>query len=172
MSILTILFMLAPVLDTFTARLLIHFSDSPGIIVTEKSWRKTRFRPGWDRFEEPANNSNRNRPRRPPRVIEGYTYKAKIKNKSEKTIVVVGWDYTFRHSEDEKPTHHQFFSRTKIEPGKEKTVSSFVAAPPTRTVSASSAGRDMIEEVIINYIKYEDGSVWKKVSDEPAPKEN
>lgn len=169
--------MLVFVFEAFTARLSTD-ANSPGVVVTEQSWRKTRFRPGWDRFQmEPINpNSNTrggaNARRRMPRVIEGYTYRAKIKNKSQKTITMVGWDYTFRNSTDEKPTHHQFFSRIKIEPGKEKEVSRFVPAPPTRTVDAKSAGQKMIEEVIINFIEYEDGSKWKKEEATKATDEN
>lgn len=154
--------MLVQAVDAFTTRLSIYDSDSPNVVVTEKGWRKIRFRPGWDKFEDPLSNKNRNPRRMPLRVIEGYIYKAKVKNESEKTITVIGWDYTFRYREDEKPTHHQFFSRVEIEPGKKKDLSRFVPTPPTRTVDARSAGQKMIEEVVINYIEYEDGSNWKR----------
>jgi len=161
--------MLVQGLDVFAARLSIYDSDSPRVAVTKKSWHKTRFRPGWDSFEDMANRNTRPAPRRPARVIEGYTYTAKIRNNAEKTITVVGWDYTFRYAENEKPTHHRFYSRVKIEPGKQKAVSRFISTPPTRTVDARAAGQKMIEEVIVYFIEYEDGSIWKRPSPETSP---
>lgn len=152
-----------------------YSSDSPEIVVTKKSWRQTRFRPGWDRFPEPVlPDSNRQSPtnvrRRPTRVIEGYTYQASIKNNGDKTIIMVGWDYIFKNTEQSEPTHHQFYSRVKIEPGKQKDVSRFVPAPPTRTVDARSIGQKMIEEVVINYVEYEDGTKWKSPSSKDPEK--
>lgn len=140
----------------------IYSSDSSSIVVTKKSWSQTRFRPGWDNFEDIISSPDKKRPRRSRRVIEGYTYRAWIKNNGSKTVTVIGWDYTFKNTEQDEPTHHQFFSRVTIEPGKQKDVSRFVPVPPTRTVDARNAGKEMIEEVIINYIQYEDGTVWRK----------
>lgn len=137
---------------------------SPEIIVVEKSWDKTRYRPGWDRQIPLNRESNptepiRNERIRIGRVIEGYSYKAKVKNISQKTVVLVGWDYTFTDSESRKTTNHQFYTRIKIASGKQKEIVQFTRVPPTRTISANSV---IAEEVVINYIEYEDGTIWRR----------
>ena len=142
---------------------------TPPIQVLKNSWSKFRYRPGWDSptltnqggtlSNNPNSNPGRNR-RRLARVIEGFAYKATLKNLSERTIALVVWDYTFTGSEGKDETHHVFYSRIKIKPGEKKEVMKHAQAPPTRTVSASSADGPMKEEVRIKYIEYEDGSSW------------
>jgi hypothetical protein len=58
-------------------------------------------------------------------------------------------------------THHQFYSRVDIRPGKHKEVYRFAVTPPTRTVSAASGDSRLIQEVIVKVVQYKDGSVWK-----------
>jgi hypothetical protein len=138
--------------------------SSPEIVVVEKSWSRIRYRPGWDRQiplnreANPADPTRMER-RRTGRVIEGYAYKAKIKNLGQKTIVLVGWDYIFTDSESKKQTSHQFYTRIKIAAGKKKELAQFTREPPTRTISISST---ITEEIIINYIEYEDGTIWRR----------
>lgn len=137
---------------------------SSEIVVIEKSWGQIRFRPGWDRQITLNQESNprepiRNERRRMGRVIEGYTYKAKVKNISRKTAVLVGWDYTFTDSQSKKQMRHQFYTRIKIGAGRKKELVQFTREPPTRTINVNSA---LIEEVVINYIEYEDGTVWRR----------
>ncbi len=156
-ALLSISFMLALSLQSTEPD--VSIQSSPEIIVVEKSWSKTRFRPGWDRqiiFNPEANPTNpgRTERRRMGRPVEGYTYKAKVKNSGKKTVVLVGWDYTFTDSDSKKQTHHQFYTRIKIASGKQKEIAQFTRVPPTRTVSATSV---IVEEVVINYIQYEDG---------------
>lgn len=164
--------------DIATAQTQLAPPESPNIIVIKKSWTKRRFRPGWDRFDEQLNRTpsvDQREPgvfkgsgqgtqdislrRRSGPVIEGYVYKATVKNTGSRTVKRFGWDYTITDSGGENTTHHQFYTRVKIAPGKKKTVSRFVRTPPSRTVDA---GNKMAEDVIINYVEYEDGSVWRK----------
>lgn len=161
-ALLCISFMLA--LPTQSAEQNVSLQQPPEIIVVEKSWIKTRRRPGWDRqiiLSQDPNPTNpvRNERIRMGRTIEGYNYKAKVKNISRKTVVLVGWDYTFTDSESRKTTSHQFYTRIKIGAGKKKEIAQFTRVPPTRTISANSI---IVEEVVINYIEYEDGTVWRR----------
>ena len=152
-------------------------NDTPNVIVIKKNWRKSRYRPGWDATEFPAwrASSGRDDPMNtgpantdpPPRATgrrrrapatDGYTYEAKVKNAGPKAIEALGWDYVFTDPVDGQSTHHQSYDRTKIGPGKKKGLIMFNRTPPTRTVRA---GVKLIEEVVINYVEYQDGSKWR-----------
>ena len=155
---------------TSTANAQTHVSpgDAPNVIVLKKTWRKSRYTPGWDRIDFPTGSasSGRGDPNSPPtvgrrrwaRATDGYTYEAKVKNAGPKAIRVLGWDYVFIDPIDGRSTHHQFFDQTKIGPGKKKGLTKFIKAPPTRTVRASVK---LLEEVVINYVEYQDGSKWR-----------
>ncbi|HEX5732365.1 MAG TPA: hypothetical protein VF131_05985 [Blastocatellia bacterium] len=152
--------------------------DESSIIVVKNSWSKMRYRPGWDRQSVPERYGNPSDPnsldpgrvnremaaarRRLSRVIEGYVYKATFKNTSSKTVVLIGWAYTFIEPEDKKETGHQFVNKIKIKKGQKKEVSAFIAQPPTRTVSAQQANNEIEGKVKVNFIKYEDGTVWRE----------
>lgn len=144
-------------------------SDESSILVLKHSWSKLRYRPGWDRqsgriSNDPAvlNREMAAERRRLSRVIEGYVYKATFKNAGSKSIVLIGWAYTFIEPEDKKETSHQFFNKIKIKQGQKKEVSAFIAKPPTRTVSAKQADSVLEGKVRVNYIQYEDGTIWRE----------
>jgi hypothetical protein len=146
------------------------FVDDPcPILVLNSSWDKFRYRPGWDRQSIPdqagslptgPNTVARPNQRRLARVIEGFVYKATIKNTSQKAVTLVVWRYTFTDPVSKKQTHHEFQSRIRIKGGEKKELSKYVKEPPTRTISADGGGKEMEEEVRIEYIEYEDGSSW------------
>lgn len=144
--------------------------DGASIIVVKNSWSKLRYRPGWDRQSVPdristdpaaLNREMAAERRRLSRVIEGYVYKATFKNAGSKTVVLIGWDYTFIEPADKQESRHQFFNKIKIKQGQKKEVSAFIAKPPTRTVSAQQANNVIEGKVKVNFIKYEDGTVWR-----------
>jgi hypothetical protein len=154
--------------------------DDPSILVVKNSWSKLRYRPGWDKQSAPGRYNNPSDPyslstdpanvnremaaerRRLSRVIEGYVYKATFKNAGSKTVVLIGWAYTFIEPADKQETSHQFFNKKKIKQGQKKEVSAFIAKPPTRTVSAQQANNVIEGKVRVNFIKYEDGTVWRE----------
>lgn len=156
MRILLIPMLLISFLNPTTAQTKNPSRDATDIIVIKKSWHKTSYRPGWDRFIGPTFDR-----RRPAPVREGFTYEVTIKNTGGKTVRAVGWDYVFTDPEDKQANHHRFFHRTKIGPGEKTSLSKFVIQPPTRTVRASTADK-IVEEVVINYIEYQDGSIWRR----------
>jgi hypothetical protein len=145
--------------------------DDASIIVVKNSWSKLRYRPGWDRQSVPnriptdpaaLNREMAAERRRLSRVIEGYMYKATFKNTGSKTVVLIGWAYTFIEPADKQESSHQFFSKIKIKQGQKKEVSAFIAKPPTRTVSAKEANNVIEGKVKVNFIKYEDGTIWRE----------
>lgn len=96
----------------------------------------------------------------------GYRYKISVRNGGEKTIKLIDWDYVFldplTRSEIER---HLFTSEEKIGPGKEKELSVFNLAPPTRTVSAGALGKaepsPFVERIVLVRVEYSDGTVWQ-----------
>lgn len=99
----------------------------------------------------------------PPRF--GYRYRVSIRNGGQKAIKSVDWDYLFLDPETQAEVErHQFTSDDKIGPGKEKELSVFNLAPPTRTVSAKAASKKdappFVERIIVVRVEYADGSAW------------
>ena len=103
---------------------------------------------------------------------DGYYYTVTFRNDGKRPVKALVWDYTVASPGDpESLTHHQFFNRVDIRPGKHKQVYRFAVTPPTRTVSASKPDSRLIEEVTVKAVQYKDGSVWKlqpKPSDSPS----
>src|SRR5688500_9538335 len=133
--------------------------DDSSLIVVKNSWSKLRYRPGWDRQSVPDRIStdpaalNREMAaarRRLSRVIEGYVYKATFKNAGSKSVVLIGWAYTFIEPADKQETSHQFFNKIKIKQGQKKEHSAVIAKPPTRTVSAQQANNAIEGKVRVN----------------------
>jgi len=95
-----------------------------------------------------------------------YTYELKIKNNGEKTIRAIAWEYVFYEPNTEVVVgQRKFTSKVGISPGKTKNIIAHSASPPTETINATKAGDKSpelyFEQIIIQSIEYEDGSVWK-----------
>ena len=95
----------------------------------------------------------------------GYRYRISVRNGGQKAVKSIDWDYLFLDPETQAEIQrHQFTSEERIVPGKEKELSVFQLAPPTRTVSARATGRKeappFVERIILVRVEYSDGSVW------------
>ena len=100
----------------------------------------------------------------PPRY--GFRYKVSVRNTGTKVIKSLDWDHVFFDPQTKIETgRHQFTGDEKINPGKQKEISVFIASPPARTVSVYELNRreraTVAEQIIITRIKYADGSVWQ-----------
>ena len=87
------------------------------------------------------------------------------RNGGEKAIKSIDWDYVFLDPDTRAEVgRQQFTSDEKIGPGKQKELSVFQLAPPTRTVSAGAPGRKtappFVERIILVRVEYSDGSAW------------
>lgn len=96
----------------------------------------------------------------------GYRYKISVMNGGQKAIKAIDWDYVFLDSVTQNEIErHQFTSEERIRPGKQKELSVFNLAPPTRTVSADALSKrapsPFIERVTLVRVEYEDGTVWQ-----------
>ena len=113
---------------------------------------------------EPSMNPSTTRsPGSPARLEETFTLV--IQNVGDKTIVGVRWTYFFYPKDvTHEPTAFTFSSKTKIAPGKEKTLSEqgLVTTEPGHRIEMPTKKTRMLfnERVAILHLDYADGSVW------------
>jgi hypothetical protein len=99
------------------------------------------------------------------KTVNGYAYRAKIKNNSDKRIEIIFWEYQFSDSQNSDPiTRRQFLCGVNIAPNKEKELMGFRRAGPSDVVDASTAAAKptLQENVLINRVEYADGSIWQR----------
>ena len=99
--------------------------------------------------------------------IGGFTYQAKIENKSAKALRTVFWEFQFiEKANPENVSHRQFVCSAKIKPEKRGSLAIFTAASPSNVISLGTLKKKMSEAfdeaVLINRVEYEDGSVWQR----------
>jgi hypothetical protein len=104
---------------------------------------------------------------RTPKPVDGFAYRAKIRNLSPKPIDVIFWEYQFRDASE--PTHvtrRQFLCGVSIKTGKDKELQAFSLSGPHDVVSvdtlAKKGEQTAMEEVLINRVEYADGSIWQR----------
>lgn len=102
----------------------------------------------------------------PSRITFAYLYSIKIKNRLEKQIEGVAWDYVFLDpSNSQELGRHQFLSFQKVEPGKTATFQIEQRTPPvrifrTQTVAENKHGK-LSETAVIRCVLYADGTTWR-----------
>ena len=102
-----------------------------------------------------------------PKPIDGYAYRTKIQNASNKVIEVVFWEYQFKESANPSAlSRRQFLCGVNIKPAKEKELVAFSASRPSDVISvdglANKSGNLFQENVVINRVEYADGSIWQR----------
>jgi hypothetical protein len=105
--------------------------------------------------------------RSPKSVVDGFAYRAKVQNASQKVIEVLFWEYQFIDSAN--PTivaRRQFLCGVNLKAGKEKELKAFSVSGPSDVVSvgslANKSGSPFQERVVINGIEYADGTIWQR----------
>lgn len=111
-------------------------------------------------------------PTEPEGPTARFVYRVTVKNTGTKTITGLAWDYLFFDSDKvEQIGQHSFAQRTKIRPGKTAELIKQSAMPPTSVIDATKATKGEVklsEEVVIQRIEYEDGSVWQRPPNQVA----
>lgn len=98
-----------------------------------------------------------------PKPVDGFSYLAKIRNGSARTIEIVFWEYQFIDKGSKNVTRHQFLCGVKIKPAREKELEAFSLLRPSEVVDAGTLVNNRVEEkVIINRIEYSDGTIWQR----------
>ncbi|HEX8175787.1 MAG TPA: hypothetical protein VF543_11770 [Pyrinomonadaceae bacterium] len=103
------------------------------------------------------------------RPWSGYVYEFTVRNTGTKTIRKIAWEYSFIDPRtNRKVGKRQYKSNVKILPGATSKLVVRSTLPPIGTVNARRAGpgtQDQSpEQMVIESIKYDDGSVWKRSS--------
>ena len=99
--------------------------------------------------------------------VEGFEYRAKVRNAAARAAEVVFWEYQF--TETANPANvvrRQFLCGVAIKPGKEKELEAFSHAGPSAVVDAASLankpGDLFAGKVTINRVEYADGTIWQR----------
>ncbi|HEU4769848.1 MAG TPA: hypothetical protein VFS77_20955 [Pyrinomonadaceae bacterium] len=102
-------------------------------------------------------------PKSEPR--DGYTYRIKVKNSTQKVAEIVFWEYQFYDTtQPELVARRQFLCGVSIRPDKDKELEGFSLSGPSDVVSvAALADKSQFKEaVLINRVEYSDGSMWQR----------
>jgi hypothetical protein len=100
-------------------------------------------------------------------TVDGYAYRAKVRNAGPKPVEVVFWEYQF--TETANPSNvvrRQFLCGVQLKPNKEKELEALSTLAPSEVISADSlagkAEKPFTERVLINRVEYSDGSIWQR----------
>lgn len=105
--------------------------------------------------------------RAPDKSVEGYSYRAKIQNASEKVIEVIFWEYQFRDTPNSSVvSRRQFLCGVQIKPAKEKELKAFSVSGPSDVISVAALSDKTknggVETVVINRVEFADGTIWQR----------
>ena len=108
----------------------------------------------------------------PVRAWSGFVYEFTVKNTGAKIIREVVFEYSFTDPGTQRTVgRRQYKSKVKILPGMTAKVVVRSSLPPIGTINAAKAGQNPQEQspdqMVIQTIKYADGSMWKRSSDSP-----
>jgi len=101
------------------------------------------------------------------RVMDGYTYRIKVQNSSQKIVEIVFWEYRFMDpANPDLIARRQFLCGVSIPAGKGKDLEAFSLAGPSDVVDvktlADDAKNPFKEDVLINRVEFSDGSIWQR----------
>lgn len=99
--------------------------------------------------------------------VDGYDYRARVRNAGTKVVEVLFWEYQFAESSNpSNVARRQFLCGVNIKPNKEKELQAFGLAGPGDVVSAGGLAADpegdFQERVVINRVEYADGAIWQR----------
>lgn len=102
-----------------------------------------------------------------PKSVDGFSYRVKIQNASQKVIEVLFWEYQFTETANPNATaRRQFLCAVKIKPDKDKELQAFSLSGPSDVISveslANKSGNLFQEKIVINRVEYADGSIWQR----------
>lgn len=101
------------------------------------------------------------------KAVDGYSYRARVRNAGAKLIEIVFWEYQFAEpARAAGVVRRQFLCGAQIKPGKEKELQAFSTFGPSDVVSAAGAAADAAhaarERVVINRVEFADGTIWQR----------
>src|SRR5215216_4408107 len=100
-------------------------------------------------------------------AMDGFAYRIKVLNNSEKIVEIVFWEYQFQDpANPDLVARRQFLCGVNIAAGKGKELEGFSLSGPSEVVDvktlAANAANPFKENVLINRVEYADGSMWQR----------
>lgn len=101
------------------------------------------------------------------KTVEGFEYRARVRNAESRAVEVVFWEYEFtERAAPSNVVRRQFLCGVQIKPGKEKELQAFIGAGPSSVVDAASLankpGDVFAGKATINRVEYADGTIWQR----------
>lgn len=100
------------------------------------------------------------------KFVDGYSYRTKVQNDSDKVIEVLFWEYqSIDPLNPSDFTRRQFLCGVSLKPKKDKELEGFTVSAPASVVSVetlSQKQKTLNERVVINRVEYADGSIWQR----------
>ena len=97
--------------------------------------------------------------------MDGFAYRIKVQNPSNKVVEIVFWEYQFRDpANPDLVARRQFLCGVNIPAGKGKELEGFSLSGPSDVVDVKTlnSGGSFKENVLINRVEYSDGSIWQR----------
>ena len=100
--------------------------------------------------------------------VDGYTYRASLKNDTQKPIRIIYWEYIFVGAQQTpgNSVRRQFLCSASIKPGEKKDVWLFSTLGPSETISVESLTaetQDLFDaKAFVNRVEFSDGSVLSR----------
>jgi hypothetical protein len=100
-------------------------------------------------------------------AMDGFAYRIKVQNPSEKVVEIVFWEYQFNDpANPDLVARRQFLCGVNIAAGKGKDLEGFSLSGPSDVVNvktlADNTAKPFKENVLINRVEYADGSIWQR----------
>ena len=104
---------------------------------------------------------------RAPKPIEGFSYRAKFQNVSDKELEIIFWEYEFTDGAiTPVVSRRQFLCAGLTKAGKEKDFKGFTLSGPSDVVAVDSLAKktdsSLKERVVINRLEFTDGTIWQR----------
>lgn len=104
---------------------------------------------------------------RAAKAVDGFTYRTKIRNASNKPIEIVFWEYQFKESPTATEiTRRQFLCGVDLKPSKDKELQGFSLSGPYDVISVDALARRSAnvgeEKALINRVEFADGTIWQR----------
>ncbi len=98
--------------------------------------------------------------------VDGFAYRARIRNTGTKVIDVVFWEYQSSDPADpSKVSRRQFLCSVNIKPKKEFELKAFSLLNPIDAISVDSLNKaesKFTEKVFVNRVEFTDGKIWQR----------
>jgi hypothetical protein len=97
--------------------------------------------------------------------VDGYAYRIKVQNQTNRAVEVVFWEYRFEDpANPDQVSRRQFLCGVNIGGGKSKELEGFSRSGPSDVVNVMTlnSGAPFKESVLINRIEFTDGSMWQR----------